>query len=78
MIRETPRNKDVKAQEHNQGIRVGSRWCSSLRVWGGGWVTMNSHGVEISIAGDVGEIVRVTTNVTAHSIKLIYTVSFHS
>ena len=36
VIRETPRNQDVKAQEHDQGIRVESGWCSSLRVRGGG------------------------------------------
>ena len=30
---------------------------SSLRVQGGGWVTMNSHGVEISIAGGVRKMV---------------------
>ena len=32
--------------------------CSSLRVRGGGKVTMISHGVEISIAGGDGEMVR--------------------
>ena len=32
--------------------------CSSLGVRGGWMLTMNSHGVEISIAGGVGEMVR--------------------
>ena len=66
MNRETPRNKDDRAQEHDQGIRERSGWCSSRRVlaqltgsarW---WVgDDDSHGVEISIAGGVGEMVRV-------------------
>ena len=37
--------------------------CSSLRVWGGGNVTMISHGVEISIAGGVRKMVRERTEV---------------
>ena len=40
MNRETPRNKYDKAQEHDQGIRERSGWCSSLRLRGGRWVTM--------------------------------------
>jgi len=35
-----------------------SAWCSSLRVRGWWMLTMNSHGVEISIAGCVEEMVR--------------------
>jgi len=35
-----------------------SAWFSSLRVQGWWMLTMNSHGVEISIAGCVREIVR--------------------
>jgi len=35
-----------------------SAWCSSLRVRGWRMLTMNSHGVEISIAGCVREMVR--------------------
>ena len=61
MIRETPRNKNVKAQEHDPGTRVGRGWCSSLTVRGGVWVMMNSHGVEISIAGGVRKMVRDPT-----------------
>ena len=33
-----------------------SAWCSSLRVRGWWMLTMNSHGVEFSIAGCVREI----------------------
>ena len=68
MNRETPRNKDGKAQEHNQGIRERSRWCSSRRVLvqltesAGWWIGDNdSLGVEISIAGGVRKMVRDPT-----------------
>jgi len=58
------RNKDARALGHDEGSKVGGRGaahgecgCSSLRVRG--WMlTMNSHGVEISIAGCVEEMVR--------------------
>ena len=39
-------------------VKAGGGGCSSLGVLGGGWVTMKSHGVEISIAGGVVEMVR--------------------
>ena len=42
-------------------VKAGGGGCSSLRVQGGGWVTMNSRGVEISIAGGVEEMVRDPT-----------------
>ena len=65
MNRETPRNKDDKAQEHDQGIRARSGWCSSRRVLvqltesAGWWMgDVDSHGVEISIAGGVRKMVR--------------------
>ena len=65
MNRETPRNKDDKAQEHDQGIRERSEWCSSRRVLvqlteSAGWCMGDddSHGVEISIAGGVRKMVR--------------------
>ena len=65
MNRETPRNKDDRAQEHDQGIRERSGWCSSRRVLvqltesAGWWVgDDDSHGVEISIAGGVRKMVR--------------------
>ena len=65
MDRETSRSKDDEAQGHDQGIRERCGWCSSrrvrrgssLRVLGGGWVKMNSHDVEISIAGGVRKLV---------------------
>ena len=40
-------------------VKAGGGGCSSLRVLGGGWVTMKTHGVEISIAGGVRKMVRV-------------------
>ena len=65
MNRETLRNKDVKAQEHDQGIRERSGWCSSRRVLvqltesAGWWMgDDDSYGVEISIAGGVRKMVR--------------------
>ena len=65
MNRETPRNKDGKAQEHDQGIRKRSGWCSSRRMLvqltesAGWWMgDDDSHGVEISIAGGVRKMVR--------------------
>ena len=65
MNRETPRNKDDKAQEHDKGIRERSGGCSSRRVpvqlteSAGWWMgDDDSHGVEITIAGGVGEVVR--------------------
>ena len=68
MNRETPRNKDGKAQEHDQGIRERSGWCSSRRVLvqltesAGWWMgDDDSHGVEISIAGGVRKMVRNPT-----------------
>ena len=68
MNRETPGNKDDKAQEHDQGIRERSGWCSSRRVLvqitesAGWWMgDDDSHGVEISIAGGVVEMVRGPT-----------------
>jgi len=54
--RETPRNKDAKAQDHEQGDGK-RRGCSSPRVLGWLVVTMNLHSVEISIAGGVEEMV---------------------
>ena len=68
MNRETPRNKDDEAQEHDQGIRERSGWCSLRRVLvqltesAGWWMgDDDSHGVEISIAGGVEEMVRGQT-----------------
>ena len=64
MNRETSRNKDDKAQEHDQVIRKRSGWCSSGRVLvqlteSAGWWMGNddSHGIEISIAGGVRKMV---------------------
>ena len=64
MNRETPRNEDGKAQEHDQGIRARSGGCSSRRVLvqltgsAGWWISDDdSDGVEISIAGGVRKMV---------------------
>ena len=69
MNRETPRNEDDKAQEHDQGIRERSGWCSSRRVLvqltesAGWWMGDNdSHGVEITVAGGVVEMVHDPTS----------------
>ena len=66
MNRESPRNKDNRAQEYDQGIRERSGRCSLRRVLvqltesAGWWMGDNdSHGVEISIAGGVRKMVRV-------------------
>jgi len=60
----TPRNKYAKAQEHDEGSKAGGGGaalgecrCSSLRVRGWWMLTMNSHGVEISIARCVEEMI---------------------
>ena len=60
----TPGNKDTKAQEHDKGSKVGGGGaahgecqCSSLRVRGWWIITINSHGIGISIAGGVEEMV---------------------
>jgi len=29
----TPRNKEVRAQEHDKGSKAGGGWSSSQRVW---------------------------------------------
>ena len=65
MNRENPRNEDDRAQEHDQGIRERSVWCSSRRVLvqltesAGWWMgDDDSHGVEISIARCVRKMVR--------------------
>ena len=42
-------------------VKAGGAGCSSLSVLGGGWVTIKSHGVEISIAGGVRKMVRDPT-----------------
>ena len=55
---ETPRYKYANAQEDDQEMRERSKWYnslsvlkgSSLRVLDGGWVTMISDGVDMSIA----------------------------
>ena len=57
----SPRNKGARPEDMIREVKAGGGGCSSLRVLGGGWVTMNSHGVEISIAGGVGEMVRDQT-----------------
>ena len=54
----SPRNKGARPEDMIREVKVGGGGCSSLGVRGGGWVTMNSHGVEISIAGGVRKMVR--------------------
>ena len=68
MNRETLKNKDDKAQEHDQGIRERSGWCSSRRVLvqlteSTGWWRGDDEfsWFEISIAGGVVEMVRGPT-----------------
>jgi len=48
--------REVRREE--EGGAHGECGCSSLRVRGWWMWTMNSHGVEISIAGCVEEMVR--------------------
>ena len=57
----SPRNKGARPKDMIREVKPGGGGCSSLRVQGGGWVTMNSPGVEISIAGGVDEMVRDPT-----------------
>jgi len=48
--------REVRREE--EGAAHGECRCSSMRVWGWWMLTMNSHGVEISITGCVEEMVR--------------------
>ena len=61
MCHETPRNKDAAVQGHDKGTE-GRGGCSSLRVRGRWMLAMISRGVEISIAGGVGKMVRRDPN----------------
>ena len=56
----SPRNKGARPEDMIREVKAGGGGCSSLRVLGGEWVTMNSHGVEILVAGGVEEMVRAT------------------
>ena len=48
--------REVRPEE--EGAAHGECGCSSLRVRWLWMLTINSHGVQISIAGSVGEMVR--------------------
>ena len=50
--------RTVKPKSMIRESRERSGWYSSLRVWGGVWATMISHGVEISIVRGVRKMVR--------------------
>jgi len=56
----TPGPKDMirEVRREGEGAAHGEGGCSSLRVRWWWMLTMNSHGVEISIAGCVEEMVR--------------------
>ena len=57
---ETPRNKDPEPQGHDPGIRGEERTEQLTETVEVGDVDDHFCGVEISIAGGVGEIVRVS------------------
>jgi len=53
-----------EVRREGEGAAHGECWCSSLRVRGWWMLTMNAHGVEISIAGCVMEMVRDPNHMT--------------
>ena len=59
----TPPLKNMIREQRGRRRRA-AHWeckkCSSLRVLGGGWLMMISHGVKISIAGGVRKMVPVS------------------
>ena len=57
----SPRNKCARPEDIIREVKAGWGGCSLLRVQGGGLVTRNSHGVEISITGGVRKMVRDPT-----------------